>query len=521
MATLTTIEATSLPLGRTSSTVSSQVSSQSTAGHNHRRLKQASPCKDTCNVVIFGDTGSGKSSLVNLITGTQTAPTSPDAMGCTTGTHVYEHDIVIQNKTMKVQLFDTPGLVTGHHKTVPTTQGQMAPKKLLKTIKKQWGIHLVMYCVQGSKDTFALQQNYKLLHSIVKGKVPIVLVVTCLECREPDMEEWWRKDETSISRFGMKFAGHACITALNIDECDSEKVKQRREESYRAVWELIKQQFPQDGTGTPGVTTSPPVRKTKNIVLFGEAGTGKSSIVNLMAGKEVAPTSLGMQRCTLQWEDYTFDFDGEYYKVFDTIGIEESGLEMKEYLAAVTNAYRFIKTLEADGGIDLLLFCVRAGRFTAALQNNYRFFHEFLCEKKVPIVLAITNLEREQRMEDWWEREKDVFVRNQIRVADHACITAADGLEDIQQQERYAESRVAIRNLVKKNVAGEHNHVWTGGNNVFVSLGRGLKNVVVKNPHIRKRTLASQLTKRCGMSQETAGQLADMIEQGGVEVDAS
>lgn len=240
-----------------------------------------------------------------------------------------------------------------------------------------------------------------------------------------------------------------------------------------------------------------------------------------MAGKEVAPTSLGMQRCTLQWEDYTFDFDGEYYKVFDTIGIEESGLEMKEYLAAVTNAYRFIKTLEANGGIDLLLFCVRASRFTAALQNNYRFFHEFLCEKKVPIVLAITNLEREQRMEDWWEREKNVFVRNQIRVADHACITAADGLEDIQQQERYAESRVTIRNLVKKNVAGEHNHVWTGGNNVFVSLGRGLKNVVVKNPHIRKRTLASQLTKRCGMSQETAGQLADMIEQGGVEVDAA
>ncbi|KAG1747298.1 hypothetical protein EDD22DRAFT_958265 [Suillus occidentalis] len=290
---------------------------------------------------------------------------------------------------MKVQLFDTPGLVTGHHKTVPTTQGQMAPKKLLKTIKKQWGIHLVMYCVQGSKDTFALQQNYKLLHSIVKGKVPIVLVVTCLECREPDMEEWWRKDETSISRFGMKFAGHACITALNIDECDSEKVKQRREESYRAVWELIKQQFPQDGTGTPGVTTSPPVRKTKNIVLFGEAGTGKSSIVNLMAGKETIPsTSMGS------------------YKVFDTIGIEESGLEMKEYLAAVTNAYRFIKTLEADGGIDLLLFCVRAGRFTAALQNNYRFFHEFLCEKKVPIVLAITNLEREQRMEDWGSEKR-------------------------------------------------------------------------------------------------------------------
>ncbi|KAG2028241.1 P-loop containing nucleoside triphosphate hydrolase protein, partial [Suillus americanus] len=257
----------------------------------------------------------------------------------------------------------------------------------------------------------------------------------------------------------------------------------------------------------------------KNIVLFGEAGAGKSSVVNLMAGKEVALTSLGMRRCTLNWQDYVIDFDGESYKVFDTIGIEESGLEMKEYLGAVANAYRFIKTLDAEGGVDLLLFCVRAGRFTAALQSNYRFFHEFLCEKKVPIVLAITNLEREQRMEDWWEREHRIFARYQIHVAGHACITAANGLEGVHQQ-LYADSRVAIRNLVKENIAGEHNRVWTGGNNVFVSLVRALKKILVKNPHIRKRALAGQLAKRCGMSRETAGQLADMIEQGEVKVDS-
>ncbi|KAG1831900.1 hypothetical protein DFJ58DRAFT_823693 [Suillus subalutaceus] len=200
-----------------------------------------------------------------------------------------------------------------------------------------------------------------------------------------------------------------------------------------------------------------------------------------MAGKEVALTSLGMKRCTLHWQDYVIDFDGESYKVFDTIGIEESGLEMKEYLAAVANAYRFIKALDAEGGVDLLLFCVRAGRFTAALQSNYRFFYEFLCEKKVPIVLAITNLEREQRMEDWWEREHRVFARYQIHVADHAG------------------------NL----------------NNVFVSLVRALKKLLVKNSHIRKMNLTGQLTKRCGMPRETAGLLADMIEQGEVREDTA
>ncbi|KAG1904907.1 P-loop containing nucleoside triphosphate hydrolase protein [Suillus fuscotomentosus] len=368
-------------------------------------------------------------------------------------------------------------------------------------------IHLLVYCAQGTKDASTLQHNYKIMDSEVKGRVPVVLIVTGLENQEP--EEWWRCNERSILDLGMNFADHACITALAINEGDANEVRRRREQSYRAVCNLIEQRCPQNGTGVP---TIPPARKTKNIVLFGEAGVGKSSVVNLMAGKEVAETSSSMQRCTLHWQDYAIDFDGESYKVFDTMGIEESGLEKQDYLVAVANAYRFIKTLDAEGGVDLLLFCVRAGRFTTALQSNYRFFYEFLCNKKVPIVLAITNLEREQKMEDWWEREHGIFTRYQIHVAGHACITAANELEGIHQQ-LYKESRVAIRNLVKEHIAGEYNHAWTGGNNVFVSLAHALKEILVKNAHIRKATLAGQLAKRCGMSPETARQLADMIEQ--------
>jgi hypothetical protein len=44
-----------------------------------------------------------------LITGKEKALTSPDALGCTTEPTVYEHDVVVQNKSVKVQLFDTVG----------------------------------------------------------------------------------------------------------------------------------------------------------------------------------------------------------------------------------------------------------------------------------------------------------------------------------------------------------------------------------------------------------------------------
>ena len=81
---------------------------QNVAGSNDIRAEEALH-RTACNVVIFGERGAGKSSLVNLIARTQTAPTSRDALGCTTETNVYERDVVIQNKILKVKLFDTPG----------------------------------------------------------------------------------------------------------------------------------------------------------------------------------------------------------------------------------------------------------------------------------------------------------------------------------------------------------------------------------------------------------------------------
>ncbi|KIK42915.1 hypothetical protein CY34DRAFT_38468, partial [Suillus luteus UH-Slu-Lm8-n1] len=166
------------------------------------------------NIVIFGETGAGKSSLVNLITGKPSAQTSSDTLGCTTKTTVYEHDIVVQNKTLKVKLFDTAGLDEGSEGAVPNKEAQKVLKKLLQTLMEQDGIHLLVYCVQGTRERSALRRNYQSLYSKVKEKVPIVLVVTRLENQVPDMEQWWRANEQSISDLNMTFAGHACITTL-------------------------------------------------------------------------------------------------------------------------------------------------------------------------------------------------------------------------------------------------------------------------------------------------------------------
>ncbi|KAG2030273.1 P-loop containing nucleoside triphosphate hydrolase protein [Suillus americanus] len=208
---------------------SSDPSPHRSAGPNYTAVEEPLHRTDTCNIVICGEAGSGKSSLVNLIAGTNMAVTSPDAMGCTTGTSVY--DILVRG-TSKVKFFDTAGLDEGSEGAVPDKKARRMLRELLQTLMEQGGIHLIMYCVRGQKTIRTLRRNYELIHSQVKKEVPIVLVVTCLESYKPDMEEWWRVNEPAISNLGMTFAGHACITTAISHEA-------RRAHSYDAVCKLI------------------------------------------------------------------------------------------------------------------------------------------------------------------------------------------------------------------------------------------------------------------------------------------
>jgi len=245
-----------------------------------------------------------------------------------------------------------------------------------------------------------------------------------------------------------------------------------------------------------------------NIVIFGETGAGKSSVINLMAGREIAEVSPDSHRCTLHWTEYTVKFDnGTRYRVFDTVGLEEPRLEAKEYLSAITNAYGLINTLRKNGGINLLLFCIRGGRVTPTMKSNYRLFFEFLCEEKVPLALVITHLEREKNMEDWYTRNTNHLKTHNIISVGHACITAGTGL-DGRHRDKYEESRGVVCSVVQAH-CNTSMEGWTGGQGWFASLIGKMMDFVTGRP--KKTDIIGVLTKRCGMAKGVAQQVAQSI----------
>ncbi|OAX35947.1 hypothetical protein K503DRAFT_722216 [Rhizopogon vinicolor AM-OR11-026] len=450
----------------------------------------------TKNIVLFGQTGAGKSSVINLMAGEVKAKTSLSTERCTM--HWEEHSIAFEGCNYKV--FDTIGLEEHQLGIEKCLDAITNARSLVTKLGKEGGIDLLLFCVRSGRFTSIIQKNYRIFYgSLCEMKVPIVLVVTGLE-EEENMEDWWTREKHTFDKGGIAVDGHVCITAAS-------HLNERHQELYELSRQLIRKVVREHTDTEDVLTRNTDFRtsmSTRNIVLFGQSGAGKSSVINLMAGKQIAETSCA-DICTMHWEEHSIAFDGYNYKVFDTIGLGEPQFGIDEYLEAIVNARNLITKLDNEGGIDLLLFCVRAGRITATVQNNYRLFHEFLCEQKVPIVLVLTGLEGEQNMEDWWSFTKGQFDKYKISVDGHACITSANNL-DRRSQQLYEESRQLVRTLVREHTYDRPEGEWIGG---YGWLWRFIERFNLG----KNKDIATVLTRRCGMPREAAVLLAGQIRE--------
>ncbi|KIJ61877.1 hypothetical protein HYDPIDRAFT_42370 [Hydnomerulius pinastri MD-312] len=263
---------------------------------------------------------------------------------------------------------------------------------------------------------------------------------------------------------------------------------------------------------TTGPRSAAPGSKKKNVVIFGETGVGKSSVINVVAGKTVAKSSPDLEGCTLEATEYTFSLGEVEIAVWDTVGLEEPEMGVNTYFGAIAKAHQLITSLHAAGGIDLLLYCVRGARVTATMQKNYRLFNEFLCDKKVPLALVITHLENEEvSMEDWWVRNEQTFKKYGIEPVAHACITAAPAHVD-RCQDRRVESQQAMQALLQNILGDGHPRYDQEQTSWFAALLFRLRSLVKKKESIKRKDMVRELKKRCSYDLDAAEKIAKIIE---------
>ncbi|KAF5344704.1 hypothetical protein D9757_013890 [Collybiopsis confluens] len=163
------------------------------------------------NIVVFGSTGSGKSSVINMIRRSSEAPVSSGASGCTFQSTAYSTKL--QDK--EYRLWDTAGLDEGK-------QGKVFDKKAFENLcslvgqlsHNNNGVSLLMFVMRGPRITDAATKNYRMFYEgFCRKQVPIVIVVTGLE-NEDDMDQWWITNEGVFAERNMFFHGAACVTAI-------------------------------------------------------------------------------------------------------------------------------------------------------------------------------------------------------------------------------------------------------------------------------------------------------------------
>src|SRR5258707_11608811 len=136
--------------------------------------------------------------------------------------------------------------------------------------------------------------------------------------------------------------------------------------------------------------------KTRNIIVFGQTGAGKSSIINMLAGSPVANVSDDLMGATPSNERYPINRqDGFTYTLWDTPGCNESEYGTMSPQAAAQN----LQDLVVTQPVDLLIYCIR-NRLVDMIRVNYELVSKTSHKESVPIVLVVTGLEGRNNMDE-------------------------------------------------------------------------------------------------------------------------
>ena len=129
---------------------------------------------DKGNILVIGDSGVGKSTLINAVLGEEKAETSCGTAGTTKELKVYENDI------LEFRVIDTVGFEPGFFKRLEAINSvKKWSKKVIKEGKENSNINVIWFCVEGTSSKL-FPETIKSLSkaTAIYPSVPIIVVIT-------------------------------------------------------------------------------------------------------------------------------------------------------------------------------------------------------------------------------------------------------------------------------------------------------------------------------------------------------
>lgn len=141
--------------------------------------------------------------------------------------------------------------------------------------------------------------------------------------------------------------------------------------------------------------TFEPKDGSKTILIFGSSGVGKSSIINLLARKNLLMTGNGGTKgCTTDVSIVTDIIDREIiYNIVDTVGLNESNNGTVNSALALENLLGITETLIS--GVSLAIMVRQKGSLKQHEASNVGIFYKSLINGCVPLVIVETGFDLE------------------------------------------------------------------------------------------------------------------------------
>ena len=142
------------------------------------------------------------------------------------------------------------------------------------------------------------------------------------------------------------------------------------------------------------------------LLLIGTAGVGKSSLINLLAGKTIAEVNVGARSYTFNCDVYKINYGQYPIEITDAVGFDtysESNCEIQR-LETLKNLIRFVKRNRR--GFTCVIFVMQRDRILNGFEKYYNTIFKLLLRSLPPAVLFVNGCESDDPLNDWLSRNR-------------------------------------------------------------------------------------------------------------------